>query len=131
MLDCASKTFGIQFAAGQVFLLHARFNCCKDDVVPGTTDKFRRIGLGSQELQMKWLQVKGEHNGFKAIDIGAVDEGTFTSPVRKDLKFRSVLFHGLIQVTDPDAFDRAFLSGIGHGKGFGFGMLSVVAVHPK
>lgn len=37
----------------------------------------------------------------------------------------SVLFNGLLQVTDPDAFRETVVSGIGSGKAFGFGLLSI------
>ena len=37
-----------------------------------------------------------------------------------------VLFEGVLQVTDSDAFGKASTQGIGSGKAFGFGLLSLV-----
>lgn len=37
----------------------------------------------------------------------------------------SVLFEGLLRITDSDAFHRALIRGIGSGKAFGFGLLSL------
>jgi len=38
---------------------------------------------------------------------------------------RAVLFDGLLEVTDADAFRNTLAAGVGPGKGFGFGLLSV------
>jgi CRISPR system Cascade subunit CasE len=36
-----------------------------------------------------------------------------------------VVFEGRLRVTDAEAFRRALAAGIGSGKAFGFGLLSV------
>lgn len=41
------------------------------------------------------------------------------------LSFGSVVFEGHLRVTDPDAFREALVTGIGSGKAFGFGLLSI------
>jgi CRISPR system Cascade subunit CasE len=47
-------------------------------------------------------------------------------PGRKvDLSFGSVVFEGRLRVTDAEAFHRVLAEGIGAGKAFGFGLLSV------
>ncbi|MCG3173122.1 MAG: CRISPR-associated endoribonuclease Cse3 [Myxococcota bacterium] len=43
----------------------------------------------------------------------------------KGIRLFSVQFDGILQVTDPDAFREALVQGIGPGKAFGFGLLSV------
>ena len=40
----------------------------------------------------------------------------------------SVLYDGLVKITDTDKFRAALQSGIGHGKVMGLGLLSVVPV---
>jgi CRISPR system Cascade subunit CasE len=40
-------------------------------------------------------------------------------------RLRSVRYQGVLQVTDPDKFRNTLLRGIGAGKAFGFGLLSV------
>jgi len=49
----------------------------------------------------------------------------------KGQRLRSVLYNGLLEVTDPDLFHRALIRGIGSGKAFGFGLLSVAPGPPK
>lgn len=43
----------------------------------------------------------------------------------KGQRLSSVLFEGLLRVTDPDALRQALFRGIGSGKAFGFGLLSL------
>jgi CRISPR system Cascade subunit CasE len=41
------------------------------------------------------------------------------------MSFGNVLFDGRLQVTDAEVFRRTLTQGIGSGKAFGFGLLSV------
>lgn len=43
----------------------------------------------------------------------------------RDISLSTVEFSGALTVTEPDAFNRALLRGIGHAKGFGCGLLLV------
>lgn len=43
-------------------------------------------------------------------------------------RLRSVRYEGILAVTDPDRFRTTLVSGIGPGKAFGFGLLSVAAL---
>ena len=59
-----------------------------------------------------------------------IPEGLVKDEVRRNgstmtVRFLSVRFEGLLQVSDPDRFVGAIRSGIGSAKGFGFGLLSV------
>ncbi|MEW6230411.1 MAG: type I-E CRISPR-associated protein Cas6/Cse3/CasE, partial [Bacillota bacterium] len=40
-------------------------------------------------------------------------------------KLRSVRYDGVLRVKDPTLFKKALFGGIGPGKAFGFGLLSV------
>ena len=40
----------------------------------------------------------------------------------------SVLYDGILTVTEPDSFRDALQTGIGHGKVMGLGLLSVVPI---
>ena len=42
------------------------------------------------------------------------------------IRIYSVLYDGVLTVTEPDTFRTALKSGIGHGKVMGLGLLSVV-----
>ena len=99
----------------------------------------KRVALSWDENQdpqnviQEWFAKKGEKCGFKvepdtfrALQIGW---GNGFKPAANSedghLKFRSALLEGTLTVTDPEKFRAALESGIGSGKAFGFGLLSV------
>ena len=41
------------------------------------------------------------------------------------LRFGAVLFNGRLEVTDAERFQQTLATGIGSGKAFGFGLLSI------
>jgi CRISPR system Cascade subunit CasE len=46
---------------------------------------------------------------------------------RQRMTFGTVLFEGLLRVTDVERFRTTLASGIGSGKAYGFGLLSIAA----
>jgi len=86
-----------------------------------------RVPIVREEEQRAWLERKGATGGFKPDGIVIIDEGTITDckPSGTVVTFRSVRFEGVLQVTQPDIFARTVRAGIGSGKAFGFGLLSL------
>ena len=99
-------------------------------------DQGRRCPLIREEDQLKWLMRKGEQCGFQLLENPT---GKIPACVIRDekeilarkptsahpLTFRSVLFEGTLTVTDTEKFRQTLAAGIGSGKAFGFGLLSV------
>ena len=84
------------------------------------------------EHQMEWLKTKAAVNGFELVDdscsVLANEWKNFYKNVSgKDMRVRLMLvsFEGILRVTDVDAFRKALISGIGRGKAYGAGMLTV------
>ena len=111
----------------------------------GNTGK--RIGLYAVEDQIKWLERKAADHGFailsvmptqqqriegripiKANESVVTNEESAEAKKVYDAKFFSVQFDGILQVTDTAAFLTAVQAGIGSGKAFGFGLLSLAAI---
>lgn len=113
-----SKSFNLQFNYGDRFLFRLRANCCR--CVDG-----KRLGIGGEDRQLAWLDDRATFCGFHVLSARARDEGMYNSPERRDLKFRSVVFDGVLVVNDPTLFKDVLEKGIGHGKAFGFGMISL------
>jgi len=84
-------------------------------------------GIGGEEQQQQWLDRKSEMHGFAVVDCMVVDQGMEYGAGRGDRKlaFRSVIYEGLLHVTDAEKFRKAVAGGIGRGKAFGFGLLSL------
>ena len=91
-----------------------------------------REGILGEAAQLAWLRRKAEAGGFKVMSCLVVDEKQLeaSKPTGQALAFRSVLFEGVLEVTDPVAFVKTLQAGIGSGKAFGFGLLSLAKVCP-
>lgn len=84
------------------------------------------------EHQQNWLMEKASQHGF------ALKEGEFLAVREQWYQFRkgreggrpvsllSVTFEGMLTVTDAELFRCALTEGIGRGKAYGMGMLTVV-----
>jgi CRISPR system Cascade subunit CasE len=112
----------------------------------------KRVDLRREEDQIAWLRRKGEAGGFRLVDVRRAPAGDHQAPVadvhaaprgrdrgrrlnpardRPDaLTFGAVLFEGWLTVTDADQFRRTLAAGIGSGKAYGFGLLSVAPAGP-
>jgi CRISPR system Cascade subunit CasE len=99
----------------------------------------RRVELVREEEQLAWLSRKGEQAGFRVLVARGQPEralgdkqrgwqpaasGGATEPSRC-LTFAAVLYEGLLRVTDGDLFRQTLEQGIGPGRAYGFGLLSV------
>jgi CRISPR system Cascade subunit CasE len=99
----------------------------------------KRVDLRREEDQIAWLARKGLRSGFTLLsvrapaDVSDVRVGLSNTlnghkPAGGRLAFGSVVFEGRLRVTDAGAFREALEGGIGSGKAFGFGLLSIAPV---
>ncbi|WP_294497811.1 type I-E CRISPR-associated protein Cas6/Cse3/CasE [uncultured Gemmiger sp.] len=84
------------------------------------------------EYQEKWLLDRAEKHGFRLEPDG------FTVTASRWLHFAkggmqnrtvsllSVTYEGVLQVTEPDLFRTLLTSGIGRGKAYGLGLMTVI-----
>lgn len=97
----------------------------------------KRVNLQREQDQVAWLERKGSTGGFDLVQVSTASgvpnvqvASQLVEHGRRDgrrLTFGSVLFDGEIRITDVDAFRYTLRSGIGSGKAYGFGLLSVAA----
>lgn len=128
----AIKTLTLQPTAGQVFWFRLAANPTKRLRAEGKNDG-ARIGLVREEDQLTWLNRKGEQHGFQVLatqttKIVQADGWKFEKGQNHRIRQHAVRFDGRLQVTDVETFTRALENGIGSGKGFGFGLLSLAPV---
>jgi CRISPR system Cascade subunit CasE len=136
-------------SAGVILRFRLRANPTKKIDTKSGPDGVRRNGkrveLWKEEDQIQWLHRKGGQHGFEilkvraggaipAVQTGRVDkitgaraalDSTEEAPKTDRLTFGSVQFDGLLRVTDPEALRVALEHGIGSGKAYGFGLLSL------
>jgi len=120
---------------GQRFRFRLRANPC-------VTRNGKRLGLMKVGAQEKWLARKGVQHGFllpklapfnlselpqERVDVRISQEHMLrgTQHNGNGVRIYSVLYDGVLTVTDPEKFKTAMQSGIGHGKVMGLGLLSV------
>ena len=104
----------------------------------------KRVELKTEAQQLGWLKRKADAHGFEVVSLRASNwvpnvsvsnEGKSygcraneNAYVKIPLTFASVLFEGILRVTDSKALGLALEQGIGSAKAYGFGMLSVAPV---
>lgn len=129
-----------------VFRLRANPTKRLSDRTPGRADPLvgKRVALLREDEQLAWLARQGERHGFRLLTTerspevpearAAVQTTTHgqrptqgeSAPMR--LSFGAVLFSGRLEVTEAASFRKTLATGIGSGKAFGFGLLSIAAI---
>lgn len=124
--------------AGQRFRFRLRANPC-------VTRNGKRLGLLRMEEQEKWIERKGGQHGFSlpqltSFDLSASSQERIDVRISQEQMLRgkqhagngiwiySVLYDGILVITETDKFRGALRTGIGHGKVMGLGLLSVVPI---
>lgn len=104
---------------------------------PVVTRNGRRFGLIDRESDSlsDWLISRQKRLGFRVFSLSVSDEGYRTGlklisepngkKREQKITLKSVLYQGLLVVENPESFIKTIERGIGHGKGFGFGLLSI------
>lgn len=95
----------------------------------------KRMELRRPEEQEAWLHRKAEDGGFELVSVQARPDVANVRTVPNDrrlghrdgslLTFGAVTFDGVLRVVDADRFRETLHHGIGSGKAYGFGLLSV------
>ena len=123
---------------GQRFRFRLRANPC-------VTRNGKRLGLLRLEEQEKWIERKGGQHGFSlpqlaSFDLSASPQERIDVRISQEQMLRgkqhagngiriySVLYDGILTVTEADKFRAALQTGIGHGKVMGLGLLSVAPI---
>jgi CRISPR system Cascade subunit CasE len=91
----------------------------------------KRIPVRVEALR-DWLDRCAQRSGFHVTALTKTVAGYVyfneTGEKGKSKRLSSVLFEGTLEVDDPTAFATAVRAGMGHGKAFGFGLLSLAPV---
>jgi CRISPR system Cascade subunit CasE len=130
------KPLPLGYISGQKLRFRLRANPTVRKRFPDLQGKSLRIGIyGDKEATAEdklgaWLNRKFDHAGALACDYRVIDEGRICGwasqrGVCRRLEFHSVLFEGTLIVRQPQTLRDAVQEGIGSGKGFGFGLLSL------
>lgn len=83
-----------------------------------------RVFLRSEQERSDWLVRQAEKSGFRVLHAEEKEQRQ-VSGVRQgaEIHYTGVVFSGVLEITDADAFWKAYCNGIGPGKAYGMGML--------
>lgn len=142
-INPAVKEIGVRYDRiqnGDQFQFRLRANPTRRVLKPRKSDHDSMIGkrvqLFTDEERREWMKRKGEQGGF-AVDLDAlqIGKGDVFGPRqygnrgsgdrRERLTFEAAVFDGMLQVTDAERFRATLRTGIGSGKAYGFGLLSI------
>jgi len=95
----------------------------------------KRIELRREEDRIAWLKRKADAAGFRLLSVEinsdvlnlqtATEAKNFGKHEKGRLSFGAALFNGELEITDAEKFKQALANGIGSGKAYGFGLLSI------
>lgn len=112
-----------QLEARRVVEFRLKANPSKRDKQTG-----KIIGMFHQPDQMAWLERQASQHGFTILSANVVPTPNVfgvkpkgTAPIR----IATVLYQGVLQITDPCLFVEAMQQGIGRGRSYGCGLLSI------
>jgi len=136
-IDLKEKLKLDSLKAGLGFRFRLRANPC-------VTRNGKRLGLLRKEEQENWIERKGKLHGFatpripsfdlveskKRIDVRISQEQMLRGKRHSGgaISIFSVLYDGILKVTEPHLFKNVLQTGIGHGKVMGNGLLSIVPI---
>jgi CRISPR system Cascade subunit CasE len=139
--------------AGQRYRFRLRANTVrstKDRETSGPATRGRVVNVGSRALQEDWLLTRVPALGFRipadetdlTDDSGEIigrknlvltERNTLqfarsTDGMRRNVTLATALFDGVLEVADPEALRRVLQHGVGRGKAYGCGLLTLAPV---
>jgi CRISPR system Cascade subunit CasE len=90
----------------------------------------RRVPLRKIDEQVAWLLRKAHSNGFELMQviIAATGSAELVNSNETNKTFQGVVYEGILEVKDAQQFSNALMAGMGPGKAYGFGLLSIAPI---
>lgn len=113
------------FTEGMVLRFELVTSPCKK--LAGNQKNSRRVYLQTPEERMQWLMRKAEQNGFEILEASEYSHSISIDGTKQAMRihYEAVRFVGILKILDTKCFWQAYCAGIGPGKSYGLGMLTV------
>ncbi len=117
----AQKAFSPKLRSGDQYIFRLLAN-------PTVKRDGKRLALYREEDQLRWLERKMKASGARSLEVRSSRSELYRFRDKEDRKVAmlGVEFNGILEVDSPDLLSQALAEGIGSGKGFGFGLLSLI-----
>lgn len=112
-----TRNYNIPVRTGMNYTFYLKAN-------PSSRIFFRRVNIDGTESQKKWLESESLVNGFELISCDVEHDGYITCEADR-VNLLSSIFKGTLKITDEDRFRKALYQGIGYGREYGLGLLSI------
>jgi CRISPR system Cascade subunit CasE len=114
---------------GDRFVFRLRANTTRkitklDKATGAPTKNGMRVPVRGDDERLAWLARHAVKGGFRTEEVRVIEVPSRAGRGR-DLTFAGAAFEGELGVTDAGDFRAALAQGIGPGKAFGFGLLSI------
>jgi CRISPR system Cascade subunit CasE len=112
-----------KLASGKILQFRLRANPSKRD-----SQTRKTIGFYRRDDQVAWLERQAERNGFTLQGVDVIPSPNLFGKKKGDsnpIRIVTALYQGVLEVTDSAQFLQALQQGIGRGKSYGCGLLSV------
>lgn len=126
-----SKPFDLQMSQlqpGQILQFRLKANPSKRD-----KETHKLIGLFHASDQMAWLERQATQHGFKPTGVDVIPTPNVFGVKAKGqapIRILTVLYQGTLQITDSALLIAAIQQGIGRGRSYGCGLLSIAPLKP-
>jgi CRISPR system Cascade subunit CasE len=130
------RKYDPELQPGQKLVFRLLANPTRSVMPAGSAPNVRgkRVTIGRTEDQEAWLKHKAENGGFRVLSVMITNLGEQRLKIPgkdreiHDARHWAARFDGELEVTDPQAFRQTLEKGIGSGKGFGYGLLSIAPI---
>jgi CRISPR system Cascade subunit CasE len=96
-------------------------------------DVLNHLAKGERRAeQVSWLERKGEQNGFQLLGLDVIPVPNLYGRKSSNpgaIKIVSALYQGTLEILDAEAFKQAVRHGIGRGRSYGCGLLSLAPLN--
>lgn len=111
----------VNLAKGDLLRFRVRAN-------PTVTREGKRHGLVRHDEQVNWIERQLLTNGSALKEVKVLDSGREVFRRRREgapITLVGTTYEGALQVDDPELLRTAVSRGIGHGRSFGFGLITL------
>ena len=87
----------------------------------------RRVFLRTEDARAEWLAKKAEQCGFEILEVAENSNSFSVEGDKQEMRihYNAVCFVGTLRIFNKEKFWKAYCEGIGPGKAYGLGMLTV------